>query len=282
MGELVAPMNIIGADFSGIGVDRDPYPHVIIKNALRDYASLERDFPSAEQFGSHIRSHGDLTHGDEGYSRLLEKSTAYRNLHHQVYSSDFGRAFLELFRDDIEAHVRSGALMLDPRALELRPEPYEGRAMLTRERAAAKETFLFPRLDLGIGRVGYGKVNGGKGVHVDNATRLISILVYIDDNPSMHGGEHRLYELKGHDPVLSKTYRPQRNLMIASLQSNNALHDVNPVTAIDGVRKTFYMAVSCSTAIWKPPAERRLARLTRNRYRPSTMERIARRLRHLF
>lgn len=153
--------------------------------------------------------------------------------------------------------------------------------MLTRERAASRDVFLFPRLDLGIGRLNYGKVNGGKGVHVDNSTRVISILVYIDDNPSMRGGEHRMYGLTGYEPILKKTYRPQRNLLIASLQSNHALHDVNPVTAIEGVRKAFYLAVSCSTAIWKPPADRRLALLTRNRYRPSMVERMAARLRRM-
>jgi hypothetical protein len=273
---------MLGADISGIIVDTDPYPHVVIKDALRDYASLERDFPSAEQFGPHIRSHGDLTHGDIGYSRLIEESAAYRHLHEWVYSPDFLRGFLGLFRDEIEAHVRTGALLLNPLALEVRPAPYEGRTMLTRGRAPSSETFLFPRLDLGIGRLGYGKVNGGKGVHVDNLTRLISILVYIDHNPSMQGGEHRLYELNNDQPLLRRTYRPQPNLLIASLQSNRALHDVNPVTAIDGVRKAFYMAVSCSTEIWKPPGERRLARLTGNRYRPSRLERIGRRLRNLF
>lgn len=279
---MVAALNIIDADLSGIVVDTDPYAHVVIADALRDYASLERDFPSAEQFGPHIRSHGDLTHGDEGYSRLIETSAAYRNLHEWVYSPDFLHAFLELFRNEIDAQVRTGALLLNPLALQVRPAPYEGRIMLTRGRAPSSETFLFPRLDLGIGRLGYGKVNGGKGVHVDNLTRLISILVYIDDNPSMRGGEHRLFALNNYEPLLRKTYRPQRNLLIASLQSNRALHDVNPVTAIDGVRKAFYMAVSCSTEIWKPPSDRRLARLTGNRYEPSIMARIGRRLRKLF
>jgi hypothetical protein len=273
---------MLGADLRNIVVDTDPYPHAVIENALRDYARLESDFPTAEQFGPHIRSHGDLTHTDDGYSRLIEASAAYRNLHEWVYSADFILSFLELFRNEIEAHVRTGALLLNPLELEVRSAPYEGRTMLTRGRAPANATFLFPRLDLGIGRLGYGKVNGGKGVHVDNLTRLVSILVYIDDNPSMRGGEHRLYALKDYQPLLRKTYRPQRNLLIASLQSNRALHDVNPVTAINGVRKALYMAVSCSTEIWKPPGERRLARLTGNRYRPTVMERIGRRVRRLF
>lgn len=274
-------MKMINADLGGMIVDTDPYPHLVIADALRDYASLERDFPAAEQFGAHIRSHGDLTYGDEVYSRLIDGSAAYRNLHDWVYSADFLRDFVGLFRHEIEAHLRTGALLLDPLELKVRPAPYEGRAMLTRERAASSESFLFPRLDLGIGRLGYGKVNGGKGVHVDNLTRLISILVYIDENPSMRGGEHRLYELKGYEPLLKKTYRPQRNFLIASLQSNQALHDVNPVTAIDGVRKAFYLAVSCSTGIWKPPRDRRLARLTGNRYPPSRVERFGARLRNL-
>src|ERR1700761_7900289 len=105
---------MIAADLRNVVVDTDPYPHVIIADALREYASLERDFPAAEHFGAHIRSHGDLTYGDAEYSRLIEESAAYRHLHEWVYSEDFLRGFLGLFRNEIEAHVRSGALLLDP------------------------------------------------------------------------------------------------------------------------------------------------------------------------
>jgi hypothetical protein len=260
-------------------IDREPYPHVVIPEAFSDYRRLEDDFPDSARFAGHIRSHGDLTYPDQEYCRLIRDSEAYRNLHEWVHSPSFCRSFLDLFRSDIESHVATGALLLDPLAIPIRPQPYEGRAMIGRAVPTKSDAFLFPRLDLGIGRVGYGKVNGGKGVHVDNLTRVVSILVYVGDNPSMVGGEHRLYGLDGHEPVVKKVYRPRPNMLLASLQSNLALHDVNPVAALVGVRKAFYMAVSCSTEIWRPPADRRLARLTSNRYRKTLLERIRTRLR---
>lgn len=155
----------------------------------------------------------------------------------------------------------------------MRPAPFEGRRMIGQGKQHRDDPFLFPRLDLGIGRLEYGKVNGGGGVHVDNLPRLVSILVYIDHNPDMVGGEHRLYRLERKKPVVDKVYAPERNLMVASLQTNFALHDVNPVTAITGVRKALYMAVSCSTEIWRPQRDARLGKLTKNRYRPGRVQR---------
>jgi hypothetical protein len=273
---------MIAAAVDRIKVETAPYPHVVIADALRDYEGLERDFPDAERFGEHIRSHGDLTYPDREYCRLIEDSEPYRNLHAWVYSQQFCEYFTQLFGPHIAAHVASGALLLDPMQMQIRPPPYEGRTMLRRARAAKNAAFLFPRLDLGIGRIGYGKVNGGRGVHVDNLTRVVSILVYVDDNPSMTGGEHRMFELNGYEPVIKKTYRPQSNLLVASLQSNLAFHDVNPVTAIVGVRKAFYMAVSCSAEIWKSPRDRRLAPLLGDRYRETMLDRIGARLQRWF
>ncbi len=250
-----------------------PYPHVVMASALSHHDDLVIDFPPEDRFGRKIRMHGDLTAGDENYDHLITNSLAFRQLHDWVYSPDFINVFLAMFEEEIEAQVRAGELLHDPRTLPVRAEPYEGRKMLGPGRVDPSTPFLFPRLDIGIGKLNYGQDTGGSGIHVDNLTRLVSVLVYLDDNRTMVGGEHRLYRLDGIRPVIDQVYRPQPNLMIASLQSNRAFHDVNPVTAIDGVRKALYMAVSCSTMIWKPHRDVRLQRLTKNRYRPSRAER---------
>jgi hypothetical protein len=75
-------------------------------------------------------------------------------------------------------------------------------------------------------------------------------------------------------PVSDKVYAAQGNLMVASLQSNSALHDVNPVTEIVGFRKVMYKAVSCSTESWRPHRDPVLQKLTKNRYRPSRADRV--------
>lgn len=254
-----------------------PYPHVAVANTLANHDDLVRDFPATERFGQQIRMHGDLTEGDAEYERLLGESAAFRDLHDWAYSEEFIRYFVELFDDEIEKRLASGELLLDPRTLPIRPEPYEGRDTYKSLRTQAAEKFLFPRLDIGIGKLDYGRSNGGGGIHVDNLTRLVSVLVYIDDNPTMVGGEHRLYRLENKMPVIDKVYRPQPNFMVASLQTNHAYHDVNPITQITGLRKAIYLAVSCSVEIWKPHSDRSLQRLTKNRYRPTAMDKAVRR-----
>jgi len=261
-----------------IDVMTAPYPHVVLGSALAVHDGLVGDFPPDDRFGRKIRMHGDLTSGDEGYDALIAQSPAFRQLHDWVYSEAFIATFLAMFDQEIERQVRDGDLLIDPRTLPIHAAPYERRKMLGPRQIGEGSAFLFPRLDLGIGKLGYGTDTGGSGVHVDNLTRLVSILVYIDDNPTMVGGEHRLYRLDGIRPVIDRVYAPRGNLMVASLQSNSAFHDVNPVTAITGTRKALYMAVSCSTVIWRPHRDIRLQRLTKNRYRPSKAERAVARL----
>jgi len=259
-----------------------PYPHVATAGTLTDYEALRAAFPAEDRFGPQIRMHGDLTHPDPEYLRLIAEEPAFARLHAWVYSADFVATFLTLFDAEIDKYVASGDLLLDPRTLPIRPEPYEKRGDLIGFKNVTKDTaFLFPRLDIGIGKLNYGVDNGGGGIHVDNLTRLVSILVYIDDNPDMVGGEHRLYRLDGHTPVVAQVYPARGDFMVASLQSNRAFHDVNPVTAITGVRKAMYLAVSCSAEIWRPDRDTRLAKLTKSRYRPSAAIRAARSVRDL-
>ena len=49
---------------SNTRVVHDPYPHVVVENALDQLDLLNADFPSREQFGPTIRMDGDLTSGD--------------------------------------------------------------------------------------------------------------------------------------------------------------------------------------------------------------------------
>jgi len=257
-----------------------PYPHIAATNALVDYDDLLGPFPAENRFGSQIRMHGDLTYPDAEYIKLIDDAPAYRRLHDWVYSPAFITTFLTLFDAEIDHYWKAGALLLDPRSLPIKAAPYEKREDLIGFANVSKtDAFLFPRLDIGIGKLDYGLKNGGGGVHVDNLTRLVSILVYIDDNPSLVGGEHRLYRVEDYQPVIEKVYSAKGNLMVASLQSNRALHDVNPVTAIEGVRKAMYMAVSCSAEIWRPDPDKRLQRLTKSRYRAPLAIRGLRRVR---
>ena len=258
----------------------EPYPHVAVKGALDRLDELNADFPSRDRFGPTIRMDGDLTSGDPGYEELIAHSTAYGALHRQVYSPDFVTAFLELFRAPIERAYENNELLADPFKLKIVSEPVE-RRVSGQSFVGGGEPFLYARFDIGYGAVGYGAHNGGKGIHVDNLPRLISILTFLNTPRSMVGGIHRLYGLRRDQPVLRKEYRPVSGLLIASLQSNRAFHDVEPITAIDGERRAFYLAVSCSIPIWRKQAHRQLSVLSKNRFDPAPGWDIGGKLRQL-
>ncbi len=244
----------------------DPYPHVVFKGALDQVDDLNAAFPPKDRFGPTIRMDGDLTAGDPGYEELISRSSVYDALHRQIYSTDFINVVLELFRSPIREAYENGQLVADPFALKIVSEPVEKR--VTGRFLGGTGAFLYTRFDMGYWGVGYGLHNGGKGIHVDNLPRLISILVFLNSPQSMTGGAHRLYGLLNGRPVLSKVYRPSSGLLIASLQSNLAFHDVEPISEIQGERRAFYMAVSCSEPIWKKEVNGELSALSRNRYDP--------------
>jgi hypothetical protein len=52
-------------------VVNNPYPHVVVENALDHLDPLNADFPPREQFGPTIRMDGDLTSGDPAYENLI-------------------------------------------------------------------------------------------------------------------------------------------------------------------------------------------------------------------
>jgi hypothetical protein len=258
-----------------------PYPHVVLENALDELSRLNADFPSKDQFGPTIRTDGDLTAGDQEYEELISQSSACGALRRQVYSIEFIKVFLELFCLSIQHAYEHGELFADPFALRIVPEPIEKRVS-GRSFVGGAEPFLYPRFDIGYGGMGYGLHNGGKGVHIDNLPRLISILVFLNTPQSMVGGSHRLYGLQGSKPVLKRVYQPVSGLLIASLQSNRAFHDVEPIERIVGERRAFYMAVSCSEPIWKKEIHRKLSVLNKNRYDAPHPSNIMSKLQRLF
>jgi hypothetical protein len=262
-------------------VQETPYTHLVCERALNSVCQLNAEFPSKDCFGPAIRMDGDLTAGDVAYEHLISRSTAYRALHRQVYSAEFIKSFLDLFRPQILSAYESGQLLANPLALPIVPEPIEKRVS-GHSFVGGADPFLYPRFDIGYGGIGYGRDNGGRGIHIDNLPRLISILVFLNKPQSMVGGTHRLYGLRGSEPVLQKIYHPAAGLLIASLQSNRAFHDVDPITKIEGERRAFYMAVSCSEPIWRKEVDGKLSTLSKNRYDPPPSTRIFGKLRQLF
>tara|TARA_B110000027_G_scaffold133884_1_gene163726 strand:- start:2635 stop:3063 length:429 start_codon:yes stop_codon:yes gene_type:complete len=102
-----------------------------------------------------------------------------------------------------------------------------------------------------MGILGYGKKTGGKGIHVDNPQRLISILIYFGGYESIEGGELRIWKKCKDKLTIDNIIKPKPNVVVASVQSNISFHDVNPVTKINGTRNACYIAISSNNKIWK-------------------------------
>lgn len=231
----------------------DPYPYVIIDNFFTDevFLELEKNFPIASDFTVNNvgRMEFDTTYGDDLYNELLTKSKAYQDLHDWVYSHDFIKYFFDLFDDNLENQID---LIGNPKEFDIRCEPFEVGEVFDKNNFQNEDSkpFLYPRIDLGSGKVGYGISTGGKGPHIDNPQRLISILVYVGGFENMTGGEHIIYKKSSDNLQVFESIKPIKNRLIVTLQNNDAFHGVNPVVEIDGQRNAFYMAISSSIKIW--------------------------------
>lgn len=252
-----------------------PYPYTIIKNFFEDkfYLNLKKNFPSEIQFNNQAnkikRMHFDTSYGDDLYDNLIEQSEEYKLLHEYIYSKEFINFFINHFRDDIDEEIRSKNLS-EIYNFEIEQKPFEKNEIFNTKnfvKDSINKKILYPRIDLGIGKINYGLVNGGKGIHVDNPQRLISIIFYIGGFKKIEGGEFRVWHKVNDELRIFETIPPQENMMIVSLQNNHSFHDVNPVTEIDGSRNAFYMAISSNSKIWKDIEDTKInLNYNKNRY----------------
>ncbi|MHA2305329.1 MAG: 2OG-Fe(II) oxygenase [Candidatus Hodarchaeales archaeon] len=238
-----------------------PYDHLICDNFLKDYHLFDRAYP-IDYLGKSIRMNRDLTYGDPLYEKIYE--TPFKNLHDYVYSEKFISDFLKIFNDEIEKKLNNDELLFDPRSVKIKPQPYELRNFISRNNRINNETFLFPRIDFGVGFSGYGVNNGGRGVHTDNVTRLISIMLFFTDQSEITDGQHQMFKIdEKYNPIMTKSVEVKKNRLLASIQSNDAYHSVNPLKF--GERRAIYMSISSSNKIWKDYKDPILKRMSKNR-----------------
>ena len=236
-----------------------PFPYFIIEDFFENkfYKKIESEFPIKKDFlnfpDSRVgRMNYDTSFGDELYSNLINKSRAFKLLHNFIYGEEFMKMFLDLFSKDIENEIKNRFLKIDIKNTPLKTQPYEVNSIISKHNLKKKnDNFLYPRLDIGIGEIGYGKKFGGGGIHIDNPQRIISIIFFAGGYKNMEGGEHRIWKKVNNEIKVEKVIQPKPNLLIASIQNNVSFHDVNPVKEISGTRNAFYIAISCNSPIWK-------------------------------
>lgn len=236
-----------------------PYPYLVIENFFKKefYDIMENKFPKIEDFKKQKnnirRMNYDTSVNDNLYENLIKNIKEFKELHNYIYSKEFLNYFINLFKKDIEKEINKNNLK-NIFSYNFQSDPYEVDKIISKKDLKdnhKNDKILYPRLDLGMGILGYGKNTGGKGIHVDNPQRLISILLYFGGFESMTGGELRIWRKEKDNLVISNVIKPKPNSLVASLQSNISFHDVNPVTEIIGTRNACYIAISSNDKIWK-------------------------------
>ena len=258
-----------------------PFPHIVIENFFDEnfYNILEQNFPSEQKFQSIKnkvnRMNYDTTFGDKLYDELINENKEYNELHKFIYSNKFINYFLDLFSQNISDEIDKNFMIHNVLKFEKHPDPYETNKIINKKTHSKTNEIkiLYPRLDIGMGKENYGLKTGGKGIHIDNPQRLISILFYLGGYISIDGGDHRIWKVKNDNELeVSKIIKPRRNLLIASLQNNVAFHDVYPIKKIDGSRNAFYIAISSSTKIWKDVKDIDInKKFNKNRYKRKSL-----------
>ena len=278
-------MDFINKDFK-ISQYSEPFPHVIIENFLNleFYNEIEKNFPLIDELKNQknivSRMNFDTTFGDNVYKNYCERSKEFKIFHDWVYSKNFIDYFIDLFSEELENEHNKNFLSVDVNRIPKKDITFEKGAVFNSKNLdikKEKDIFIFPRLDVGVGVKNYGIDTGGKGPHIDNPQRLISILFYCGGYKSIKGGEHRIYAKndKLNDLKVEKSILPTRNKLIAAVQNNIAFHDVKPVIDIEGQRNAFYMAISANTKLWKNPKRNKLnKKYNKNRYEKSFLDLI--------
>ena len=162
-----------------------PFPYIIIEDFFENdfYKKIESEFPIKKDFlkfqNSKVgRMNYDISFGDELYSNLINKSSTFKLLHDFIYGEKFMKMFLDLFSKDIEDEIKNSFLKIDIKNTPLRVQPYEVNSIISKHDFKKKKNdFLYPRLDIGIGEIGYGKKFGGGGIHVKVVGPLLGIWV---------------------------------------------------------------------------------------------------------
>jgi len=242
-----------------INIKKYPYPYIIIEDFFEEkfYKNLKNNFPREDEFklqpNKVNRMHFDTSFGDDLYNKLIINSPEYKKLHQYIYSKDFIKKYLNDFKKDIQSEIKSKNLdnIFEYKIVEVALEKNKIFNKIDIQSSHKENCNLYSRIDLGMGKKGYGLINGGKGIHVDNPQRLISIIFYLGGFTKIQGGEFRVWKKINNEMKVFETIKPKENLMIVSLQNNISFHDVNPVTEINGTRNAFYMAISSNVKIWK-------------------------------
>lgn len=238
-----------------------PYPILIQENFFDAelYKDLLKTFPHTSKFGKAFRMHGELTFPDYNYRKLL-KNKSWNKLHNYIYSNQFVDKMLNYFSDEIKLQKD---ILINVDDFEYKLE-YEGRKINKNYQINNVDKYLHTRMDIGYGIENYGQIGGGGGIHIDNYSRLFSILVYFCDTSDFENGEFQVHDANNNFNIVNKI-KPKHNLAVISIQNNEAYHSVNPVKKCKKPRYSLYISIYCKQNLWKKIDDNYLATMSKNR-----------------
>lgn len=224
----------------------EPFPHVVHRQfiAPQYYEALSRSFPSCPP--STGPTGFSLYWGDEGYARLLEQEPAWQELFNAFQS----QAFIDWAREQFASAWEAEGCQIDladARYVSYREDRIDKeRATLRKVEHAPNE--LWVRMDIHQGQTGY-----DRGVHVDHARRLVSMLIYMCDHTQnqLTGGELFLHRgASPKQPEGGKKITPRHNLMVAFPCGARSYHSVPRIKSMDKPRNYIQVHISSSVDIW--------------------------------
>jgi len=229
-----------------LDVIAEPFPHVLQENFIdgEHFVQLRDSFPECPPAAGPTGF--CLYWKDSGYQQLLDANAAWRDLFHKFHS----QAFVDWARQQFASEWSKAGCTIDlDKACYV---PYH-EDRIDKQRETLRKVVLAPhelwvRMDIYQGRVGY-----SRGIHVDYARRLLTMLVYFSDHDEdgMTGGELRL-----HAPRWKRLWRPaitvtpRENLMTAFPCSDSSFHSVAEITAASRPRNYIQVHLSSSVAAW--------------------------------
>jgi 2-oxoglutarate-Fe(II)-dependent oxygenase superfamily protein len=239
-------------DFTQLNVNNtnhlsvEPFPHVVHHQFIAPeyYAELCGSFPNCPP--SSGPTGFSLYWGDEGYTCLLEQQPVWRALFNTFHSQQF----IDWGKEQFATVWREAGCKINLE--EARYVPYR-EDRIDKERATLREIEhepheLWVRMDIHQGQMGY-----DRGIHVDHARRLISMLIYLCDHTEnqMVGGELFLHSgPTAQSPDLPMRITPRQNLMVAFPCTARSYHSVSEITSMTGPRNYIQVHISSSIDIW--------------------------------
>lgn len=247
-----------------------PFTHSLVDGVFEPnlFQELREQFPKIRTMNRPAGWGQSLYWGEEDYERHLERSPAWRRVFEAVHSQSFVDFIVEQFRNDWS---REGCT-LDLSRVRYVPycETRSEKERLHLELDGRSPTDLYCRLDFYESYGGY-----YRPLHLDQRRRLISMLVYMDDQEEigMIGGELFLHapgpDLRAlarlglyHAPKAysrarerlfrprPRVVKPRRNRMAMFLCGRTSWHSVAPVRS-RLPRRHVHILISSFADIWE-------------------------------